>query len=200
MSENELKLEQVMSEMDDYFSDDKEFQKLIPDIDASMVDTISASPTVSATTDYLEARVEETKVKPIRKYVACSICQQMKRSDHLQKHMKTHEVSDASTRRTSTIFQPKTVETKVRHRSKYRRHVVCCICERAMRSDHLERHMCKMSHAIPKEVDTDHGKLYIEKLSKEIDRKHNNIMSTISGPYLAVKKHYFLDTYQRLRN
>ena len=197
MSGSEPQLEEDMSSTSDYFFDDAEFQKLIPEIDASIMETVAIGPTSSAVINCLNA--EKNKVKHKRRYVACSICGLTKRSDHLNRHMKTHEVSDASTRRTVTIFQSKTVQTKVKPRSNYRRHVVCCICERVMRSDHLKRHMCKMSHTIPKEVDTDHG-AYIEKLSKEIDRKHNNIMSTIPEQYLAIKKNYSLDTYLRLCN
>ena len=37
MSENESQLKQDMSNIDDYFSDDSEFQQLIPEIEASII-------------------------------------------------------------------------------------------------------------------------------------------------------------------
>ena len=99
-----------MSSISDYFSDDAEFQRLIPEIDASMLETVSIAPISSAIIDYLNT--EKLKVKHKRRYVVCSICGLTKRSDHLKRHMKTHGVSDTSTTHTSTIFQSKAVETK----------------------------------------------------------------------------------------
>ena len=178
MNENvpqDIKLD--MSNMYDYFSDDKEFQKLISEIDASVVETISVAPSVSATTDYLEARVEETKVKSRRKFVECSICQQMKRSDHLKKHMKTHEVSNTYT---GIVFVSPTEGNK----SKYRKHVVCPICEQVTRSDHLKRHMRTKSHAKSSQVDIVHG-TFIEKLSTVAERKDDEIMCSIKETVLG---------------
>ena len=85
MSENEPQdIKQDMSDMYDYFSDDKEFQNLIPEIDASMDEITPTAPIVDC------LKTEETKVKRKRKYVECSICLQMKRSDRIKKHIKTH--------------------------------------------------------------------------------------------------------------
>ncbi len=193
MRANERQSEEDMTDMYDYFSDDKEFQKLIPEIDASVAEITPTAPIIDC------LKTEETKVKPRRKYVNCSICQKVKRSDHLKRRMKTHGVSDCNTIHTSTIVQPKAEKTKVKRLSKYRNHVVCCICERVMRSDYLKKHMRKKSHAMPNESDIVHGK-FIEKLSTEVERKHIDIMSTIPEQYLETKKHYSLDTYQRFIN
>lgn len=148
MSKSESYLEEDTSILSDYFSDDEEFQKLIPEIDASVKEIVSIAPTTSDIINY--PSTEKNKIK-----------------------------------------------RKVSRRSQIRRHVVCWICERVMRSDNLNRHLRKKSHSILKEVDSNH-EACIEKLSKEIDRQHNNIMSTIPEPYLAIKKHYSMDTYQRL--
>ena len=121
---------------------------------------------------------------------ALATFQRMKRSDHLKRHMKTHEVSDTYA---TVVF----VSRKEINKSKYRKHVVCHICERVMRSSHLKRHMRKMSHAVPDELDAVHGS-YIEKLSTEVERKHDEIMDTIPEQYLAIKKHYSFDTYQQM--
>ena len=185
MSENKPQdIKQDMSDMYDYFSDDKEFQKLIPEIDASMIEITPTAPIIDC------LKTEETKVKRKRKYVECSICLQMKRSDRIKKHMKTHEVSNTYD---TIVFVSRTQ----RRKSKYRKHVVCCICERVMRTDQLKRHMRKISHAVSDELDTIHGS-YIEKLSTESERKHDGIMDNIPEQYLATKKHYSLDTYQRM--
>ncbi len=54
-----------------------------------------------------------------------------------------------------------------------------------------------MSHAVPDELDTVYGS-YIEKLSTESERKHDEIMDTIPEQYLAAKKRYSHDIYQRM--
>ena len=153
---------------------------------------VSDASTIHTSTNF-HSKIEEIKAKGREngnRYVVCRICQRVKRSDKLKMHMKTHEVSDANT---TVVF----VSRKERNKSKYRKHVVCPICERVMRSSHLKRHMHKMSHAIPDELDAVHGS-YIEKLSAESERKHDEIMDTIPEQYLAIKKHYSFDTYQRM--
>ena len=81
---------------------------------------------------------------------------------------------------------------------------MCPICERVMLKAYLKRHMRKRSHAIREELETVREfyveKLSVEKLSAETGRKHNDIMSTILEPYLAIMKHYSSDTYLCLRN
>ena len=67
MSENKPQdIKQDMSDMYDYFSDDKEFQKLIPEIDASMIEITPTAPIIDC------LKTEETKVKRKRKYVECT--------------------------------------------------------------------------------------------------------------------------------
>ena len=52
MSKSESYLEQDTSILSDYFSDDEEFQKLIPEIDATVKEIVSIAPTTSDIINY----------------------------------------------------------------------------------------------------------------------------------------------------